>query len=89
MKIHLLGADDFSVSTEGDSDMTKLTVSLRKFTSKRQLLEQRNDLYVININFVKMQVWLRTWADEPLFCCFNAASSYLHEDLRTIILPGT
>ena len=56
MKIHLLGADDSSVSTEGDSDMTKLRVALRKFTSKHQILEKRNDLYVININFVKMQV---------------------------------
>ena len=89
MKIYLLGADDFSVSTEGDWDMTKLTVSLRKFTSKRQILEQRNDLYIININFAKMQVSLRTWADEPFFCCLNAASSYFHEDLGTIILPGT
>ena len=73
MKIHLLGADDFSVSKEGDSDMTKLTVSLRKFTSKRQILEQRNDLYIININFAKMQVSLRTWADEPFLLLFKCS----------------
>jgi hypothetical protein len=57
MKIHLLGADAFSMSTEGDSDMTKLTVALCKFTSKYQILEHRNDLYVIKTNFAKMHVW--------------------------------
>jgi hypothetical protein len=57
MKIHLLGADAFSISTEGDSDMTRLTVALRTFTSKHQILEQRNDLYVIKNNFAKMHIW--------------------------------
>jgi hypothetical protein len=57
IKILLLGADGFSIHTEGESDMTKPTVAALKFTSKRQILQQRNDVYVIKINFAKMCVW--------------------------------
>jgi hypothetical protein len=45
MKIHLLWADFFpGIQKVGQSDMTKPTVAVHKFTSKRKILEKRNDL---------------------------------------------
>ena len=87
MENPIIGSISFSMHTEGESDMTKPTVAVCKFTNRRQIFEQRYDLMSLRSTLPKCTSD-EGHAQTNIFCCFNAVSSYLHEYLGTIIFTG-